>query len=168
MTKRLGDSLEYFRDVPGYEGVYQVSNRGRLLSLRNEKVLSLSRSVCGYRKVKLQVNCKHRSFTVHHLVLWAFRGPRPNGMTVNHKNFIRDDNNLANLEFLTHKDNIRHSSEVGRYCKRKRSRRNRFTDEQIRFMRTSPLSAGAVGKMLGTTQSYVGKIRRRVNYAWLV
>ena len=49
-----------------------------------------------------------KDYYIHRLVVETFIGPIPQGMTVNHKNFIKDDNNVDNLEILSMLDNIKH------------------------------------------------------------
>ena len=66
----------------------------------------------GYHCVTLWNRCTMKSDSVHRLTAGAFLGPIPKGMQVNHKNGIRTDNRLANLEIVTPSDNVRHSFRV--------------------------------------------------------
>lgn len=101
----------------GYEGVYEVSSHGRVrrcdaLRRPTQPFLRPSSNHHGYQNVSLSRNCKGRTFFVHRLVAEAFNGPRPTGMTINHKNGIKTDNRPENLEYLTHQENMRHAKEV--------------------------------------------------------
>lgn len=105
---------EIWRDIEGYEGLYQVSNIGRVKSLmfRNNKY-SISREkimACtirsGYYVLVLRKNKERKSEQVHRLVAKAFI-PNPNNLLiVNHKDFNRRNNNVQNLEWCTQKQNV--------------------------------------------------------------
>lgn len=104
-------SGEAWRAVPGYEGRYEVSDRGRVRSLphidaqgghRRLRVLKPSRmDAWGHVGVKLRRNGVVKSRYAHHLVLEAFVGPRPTGMHACHWNDVPDDNRLSNLRWDT-------------------------------------------------------------------
>lgn len=110
-----------WRDIPGHEGSYQVSNTGivRSLDRTNEagnqisgKVLKPGRNHKGYLLVVL---CKHRkckSYRVHQLVLQAFVSSCPRGAQVNHRNGDIEDNSLENLEYVTSRQNFYHQVDV--------------------------------------------------------
>jgi hypothetical protein len=102
---------EIWKDIPNYEGRYQISNLGRLKSLgnnkqRKEKVIKPG-SVKGYMCVTLIVNAKKEYFYIHQLVAMAFLEFKRCGhkYEVDHINNIKHDNRLENLQILTHKDN---------------------------------------------------------------
>lgn len=84
---------------------YQVSNLGRVRKSVSGEVLQTRIGYKGY------VRILERS--LHHLVLEAFVGPCPTGYQCNHKNGIKDDNRLENLEWVTAQENIRHSWRLG-------------------------------------------------------
>jgi hypothetical protein len=159
--------LEYFKDVPGYEGLYKVSNCGRVYSVRRQKLFSPSRSTDGYLRVIFRVNKIEKSRTVHSLVMEAFRGARPPNAVINHLNFKRDDNNLANLEYTSINGNHHYSYVRGRYEKKSASCDDRFSPEQIRYIRDSEKTDSELSLELKTAKSFINKIRRRKNYAWV-
>jgi|TARA_R110000787_G_scaffold91828_1_gene193455 hypothetical protein len=108
--------IEEFRDIVGYEGIYKVSNLGRVKSLArkdfigrplNEKILKNCDNGNGYLHILLSKDCKKKLRTIHQLVAEAFLGHVPCGMKliVNHKNFIRHDNRAENLEIDTARNN---------------------------------------------------------------
>lgn len=112
-----GGLLEQWKPVNGYEGLYSVSNLGRV---RND--LTRKRSVSGaiigsvgnhgYPVVSLCSGGNPQPKMVHTLVLEAFIGPRPLGKQCNHKNGIRHDNCVNNLEWVTCSENIKHMYDV--------------------------------------------------------
>ena len=111
---------EIWKDIPDYEGYYQVSNLGRVKSLsRNvrhfrgglkkikEKIINLEKTNKDYLRVSLSKNGKIKRYSVHQLVAMAFLNHKPCGyeLVVNHKNFIKNDNRLDNLEIITQREN---------------------------------------------------------------
>jgi len=102
--------LEIWKDVPGYEGIYMVSQLGRVKSLKFKmrRVLSGSFNDKGYRGVDLRKNGERKSFGVHQLVAMAFLGHMRCGhsLVVDHINTDRADNRLCNLQVITHRKNV--------------------------------------------------------------
>lgn len=97
---------ERWRSVPGYEGFYEVSDHGRLKSLRRGVLMSQSISSNGYYHNQFWVNGKAQTVYAHHLVAAAFIGPRPAGLDVCHANGNKLDNRLENLRYDTRQANI--------------------------------------------------------------
>lgn len=109
--RKQTDSLEdeIWLDIPG-SFPYQVSNLGRVCNINTDLILKASKDAYGY----LRVNLLGKSKLVHCLVALAFLGERPIDQygyryDVNHKNGIRHDATLDNLEYITKNDNILHS-----------------------------------------------------------
>ena len=108
---------EAFAPIPGYEGRYEVSTAGRIRTLigigrkRSGEILAGSSNQKGYRRILLSSSDgTHRTSVVHRLVLEAFVGPQPSPRhEVNHKNGIKWDNRVENLEWVTRKENNRHA-----------------------------------------------------------
>lgn len=97
-----------FKDIPGFEGLYQVSDRGEVLSLRLGAMLKPM--MCGghgkkYPTVLLCNGDTKRARKVHHLVLEAFVGPRPAGRIACHRDDNKENNELSNLYWGTWSDN---------------------------------------------------------------
>lgn len=122
---------EEFRDIPGYEGLYQVSDLGRVKSLErevnggrggyyfiNEKILKHSFSR-GYPKICLCKYGKIKTITIHQLVAMAFLGYKPNKklkICVDHKNNIKTDCRLTNLQLITiRKNNSKDKKGISKY-----------------------------------------------------
>ena len=123
---------EIWKDVVGFKGLYQVSNFGRVKSLErhvkrnsitlrinNERILKPSVSSAGYYIVSLCDSIKCKTRAVHKLVAEAFLGHVPSGYfyVINHKDFIRTNNKLDNLEIVTTRENAnqKHLKSISKY-----------------------------------------------------
>lgn len=107
---------EIWKDVSGYEGVYQISNRGRLRRMfkKGERLLSGKKDKDGYIEVILSKKQNKKFFRLHRLVADAFIENPENKPAVNHKDKNVQNNDVTNLEWVTHSENIVHSFLTGR------------------------------------------------------
>ena len=106
---------EIFRDIPGYEGVYQVSNLGHVKALNYRhtgkgKILSLNKVGDGYYAPHLCFNGKDEHPGVHILVAKAFIPNPENKPTVNHMDEDKSNNKVSNLEWATYKEQANHGT----------------------------------------------------------
>ena len=109
---------ENWKDIPDYEGRYQVSDSGRVKSVvrknrLTEKIMKPHPDKDGYMRVGLREEGKLWTTSIHRLVMLAFVGPCPEGKQVDHENQIKDDNNLSNLRYVTSRQNCSNRTTKG-------------------------------------------------------
>lgn len=104
--------IEEWRPIEGYEGLYEVSNMGRIKSLKfdKEKILSQCRIKNGYLYVALCKNGKMKTYKVHRLVAQAFLENPSNLPCVNHIDENKVNNYVDNLEWCSYKYNSNHGT----------------------------------------------------------
>lgn len=123
--------MEIWKAIEGYEGFYEVSNKGTVRSLPRNRIVKnryggqsartdkgkeivATDNGNGYLLVSLRKNGARENHYVHRLVASAFCENSGNKETVNHKDHDRKNNNAENLEWVTQKENVRYSSEIMR------------------------------------------------------
>ncbi len=97
---------EIWKDIPGYEGLYQASNQGNIRNPRTMKVLRPAKNPQGYLTVSLTKDGVWKTKIVHGLVMLAFRG-LSEGRDTDHINSVRTDNMLSNIEYVSRRENMR-------------------------------------------------------------
>ena len=97
--------MEQWKAVEGYEGLYEVSDQGNVRSLRKGRNLKPWIGKTGYPMVDIYVKGKRDKRSVHRLVGKAFCEGYSEGLVINHKDGIRDNNVSSNLEWTTFKGN---------------------------------------------------------------
>lgn len=116
---------EIWKPIQGYEGLYEVSNLGRVKSLERmvnhrygqrtvrERILKNRPNKRGYHVVLLSENDNLMGFCVHKLVLSAFKEKPKNKPQGNHIDGNKDNNRLSNLEWVTNQENMDHAIDTG-------------------------------------------------------
>jgi len=112
---------EVWRDISGFESLYKVSNYGRIKKLESfhgkriyiERILKLPKKPNKYHGVILTKNGKHTTKLIHRIVAKEFIQNYKNKPQVNHKNGIKTDNRVENLEWVTSSENNKHAFDIG-------------------------------------------------------
>lgn len=160
---------EEWKDIPGLEGKYMVSNLGRVKSLNYmgkgiEQVLKPGKTTKGYPKICLQ----NTHYMVHRLVMLVFVGASP--MQVNHKDGDKSNNCLSNLEYCTDSENKIHAINVlgtGRGSRNGFSKLTEGEVKQIKSMLSNGQSARSIAKMYGVTRGTIGHIKSGACWGWM-
>lgn len=103
---------EIWKDIEGFPN-YQVSDHGRVRNKKTMQVLKPGLGGVGYLTVALYKNKKGNTKNIHELVTDAFIGKKEKGMTINHKDGNKQNNNLSNLEIVTRRENNMHAYQTG-------------------------------------------------------
>ena len=158
---------ETWKPVPGYDGKYEVSDKGRV-----RLYIAQSLDSDGYVMANLRKNGAAKTHKVHRLVLLAFVGPCPDGMEAIHRDNDKQNNRLENLCWGTHQHNqtaygtspiIGATGEDNPACKLTREQvdeiiRRRATGEtQASIAKDFPISRRQVGKICDGTRRQYGK-----------
>lgn len=111
----------HIKPIPGYIGyycsqdgdVFSTRRKGRHLEFNGPlKPMNKSKRPDGYLQVHFRGKAQREAPLVHQLVISTWLGQRPDGKVVNHKNGVRFDNRITNLEWVTQKENIQHAIKV--------------------------------------------------------
>lgn len=131
------ENIEIWKDVKGYEGLYQVSNLGRVKSLERdvfnyrgtlmhhmeEKILVQRIGKRGYAYVNLYLNGKYKSIQTHRLVALAFIPNPENKPQVNHIDEVKTNNAVENLEWCTSVYNNNYGTRIQRCVQNRKSQK---------------------------------------------
>jgi hypothetical protein len=166
----MNNTKELWKDIIDYEGIYQVSNLGRVKSVGREFLDRNSKKHCvrerilksvdndnGYLIVGLRKDGKNKMHRIHRLVALSFVPNLGNKKTVNHKNLIKYDNRADNLEWSTQSENVIHAYKYSKYDKHKKF--NRVLARIIKDLVNNGLSDNGVAKLFGVRAPSIRYIR---------
>lgn len=162
--------MENWKEVPGCEGLYEVSDHGRLRRLtRREGYMTemldipeiiTPKKTGRYLAATLCRDGWKKRFYLHHLVLLAFIGDRPAKETGSHLDGDGTNNQLSNLRWESHSANCRRKSAHGTMVRGEEHGQAKLTETQVRAIRASSLSHTALAKRLGVSRGLVSQVKR--------
>lgn len=163
--------MENWKEIKGYEGIYEISNKGRVRTAENkvtyselhgkrvwkQRVLKLKTDKNGYKRVSLWKNKQSKDFLVHRLVADAFIEKEKKKDLVNHKDGNPSNNYKENLEWCTAKGNVEHAFQNGLMT----------TQNSIVLMNTNTneckyfLSMARASEFLGRNKGFLSSLLKR-------
>lgn len=169
-------SSEAWKDVIGWDGLYEVSSMGRVRSIPRKAMtqfgertygglpISPIKMSNGYLAVNLTNKDRRQQRTIHTLVLEAFIGIRPDGADACHNNGRRDDPRLTNLRWDTRRSNHADKAQHGTAQVGERHGNAKLSDHQVREIRSVGMSPSQVAAIFGISRSNAKKIVH--GYSW--
>ena len=177
--------MEVWKAVAGFEGVYAVSTLGNVKSLprvyvatdrwgneqaygRTEVLRRIEVTKAGYARVHLRAQERQKKAMVHQLVAEAFIGQRPTKQhQINHKNGNKLDNTVANLEWVTAKENTAHRSRVLKLGCGERHYKSKLTANDVQNIRAQYASGALqsdLAEQYGVRANNISFIVRRITW----
>lgn len=183
----MAEEQEIWKDVVGYEGLYQVSNLGRVKSLDRYVVYHYNNGkgdVTVFRKGRIMRQFLYKTgylytclakegirikYKIHRLVAMAFLPNPENKPVVNHKDGCTTNNNLNNIEWATLSENVQHAIWNGLLKTGTDSFWSKLTNEQVDFIRKNYEKRGkynfvTLGKMFNVTPRTIQNVIQRNTY----
>lgn len=168
---------EVWRPVVGYEGLYSVSNLGRIRGeartvphlihgkrLREKLLKPRINKATGYPAVNLTCENKRKTFTVHRLVADAFLGPRPLGKVVAHCDGNKLNSAAENLRYDTYSANADDSRKHGTMAIGKRLPQSKLTVDQVRLIRQDARKYCEISAEYGIAISTVSRVKNGIDW----
>ena len=159
--------MEHWRSIAGYDGLYEVSDLGRIKSLKygKEKILKPGKNTGGYLFVILCKDCHTKHLLVHRIVAEAFI-PNTQGLeTVNHKDEVKTNNTVSNLEWMSQGDNVAYSQP--QWAKRSVQMFDKSTGELLATFPSTMEAARVTGINQGNISKCCnGKRKSAGGYKW--
>ena len=164
--------MEHWKEIAGYEGLYEVSDQGRVKSLNfgKERILKPRKNTVGYLGVGLRKDGQRKFLLVHRLVAESFI-PNPNNLeTVNHKDEVKTNNVADNLEWMSLKDNLNYGTHNKRSAEKRSKPVLMFDKKTCKPMKTFPSTMEAM-RVTGIANSSIsacclGKLKSAGGYVW--
>jgi hypothetical protein len=166
------DDNEEWRDVPGCEGLYEVSRLGRVRRLTRRNgyfserldeplIIPPKRTGKKYWGVTLAKDGWKKRFYIHHLVLLAFTGPRPGNSEGSHLDGDTSHNEATNLCWESRSQNHLRKRSHGTMIRGERAYNSKLTEAKVRSIRASAESHTVLAERYGVSRSLISLVQRR-------
>lgn len=149
-----------WKDVVGFEGFYRVNEAGEIVSLHGSARRKLRPSVGknGYMVINLSNKINIKMHYVHDIVCAAFLGEKPEKFCVNHRDAVKTNNHIENLEYVTYSDNLIHAYKMGLNPRNKNSLTAR-TVKEVKKLIQDGWSQRTIAEALGVSDSVISNIK---------
>ena len=172
---------EIWKDIPGYEGLYQVSSLGRVKGLKRtiynslkgdylleERLLKSGYNKNGYESYVLSNSKSKKRMNIHRLVALAFIPNPDDKPCVNHINGIKSDSSIGNLEWCTYSENTKHAFKTGlmSMTKGEECSWSKLTEDDVRYIRENKgiISYSKLSKKYKISTTTISKIINRKSW----
>ena len=160
---------EQWKDVPGYDGRYQVSDHARVRSLprknvAHERILKPALVRGGYCIVALSKRGKIKTKLTHRLLLESFVGPCPNGMEAMHLDGDSSNNCLDNLMWGTPEENYRDRNLYGKLLRGERNHKAKLCELDVWLIRNCDITGAQASEFFDIDHSQISRIRARKSW----
>ncbi len=154
-------NMEIWKDVVGYEGLYQISSYGNVSN--NYGLMTPQKNRFGYLKIRLSKNNQRKGFFIHRLVGIAFIDNHNNKRCINHIDGDKGNNNLQNLEWATHSENEKHAYKIGLQPNKggEKNGRAKINKDDVIAIRNSTQSNSELGRVYNLSPTTISYIRKR-------
>lgn len=171
--------LEIWKDVVGYDGIYEVSDLARIKSLSRyrrcgkggyiipDRIRRQSLDSDGYLLVSLYIKGVSEKLKVHRITAQSFIPNPENKSDVNHKKGIKTDNRVTQLEWKTNLENIEHATINGFVAKGEKHHNAKLTEKEVLEIRASNLSHKEMAALYNTSRTNIVKILNRQRWAYI-
>jgi len=158
---------ELWKDLIGYEDRYQISNLGKIRFKDSQELKASYLNQDGYEVTTIRIKGKKKNHRVHRLVLETFL--KKSSLEINHKNGIKTDNRVENLEYCTRKHNVKQSYVLGlKIVVGEKNPNAILNDEKVREIKeiisTGVLSYRKIGKMFNVSANTIACIKLGKNW----
>ena len=161
----MSETKEIWKDVPGYEGLYQVSSLGSVKNKNSNTYKKINVVDGGRLQVTLWKNNEVINFGVHRLVAMSFIGEKPKGYHICHCDGNNKNNRLENLRYDTISQN-----RIDIYRHGRKSGRGKLEISEvleIRRLYDSNVTQTEISKMYNISINHAGRIGKRISFYWL-
>ena len=177
--------MEIWKPIPSFEGYYEASSLGRVRSVDRVvkhkrcgtqfvrgNLMSLKKSRSGYLMCLIQKDGVRKNMTTHRLIAKTFIPNPKNKPQVNHKNGIKDDNRVENLEWCNRSENINHAYANNLMVKNFGSKNgssklNKHQVIEIKKLLDEKNTCVSIAKKFNVSSSQIERIKNKVNWSWV-
>jgi len=164
-------SPEVWKPVPGYEGIYEISNFGKVNSIKDgerfPRKLNATTHYTSFSAKKLPEHKSQKSFYIHRLVAQVFIGPRPEGCIIRHLDGDRRNNHVSNLAYGTKEENVADTIAHGS-CAKENNGRALFTNAgvlAVKMLIERGVSLSEIARGCGVSISTIHAIKTGRNWS---